>query len=282
MPGTLFVVATPIGNLEDITARALRVLSEVHLIAAEDTRRTGQLLAKFAIRTPTTSVHQHNEAKKIAGILDRLQRGENVALVSDAGTPTISDPGQRLVRAAVDAGIRTEPIPGPSAAVAVLAVSGFEGSTFTFLGFPPIRSKDRKLWFEQLATAGRPVVFFEAPHRIVETLKQVMVRLGDRPVVVGRELSKTHEELVRGPISMVLKRLTNPIGEFTIAIDIGHMTDLGHPASVADADILHEFSHLTKSGRLTRRMAVRELARKHGLAPNRVYQAIEDGKKSVI
>src|SRR3954466_10195216 len=149
MPGTLFVVATPIGNLEDITIRALRVLREVAVIAAEDTRRTSHLLARYAITTPTTSLHEHNEVQKAGALVARLERGDDIALVSDAGTPTISDPGQRLIRAAIDAGIRVETIPGPSAAIAALAVSGLPTDSFTFLGFPPIRAKDRNRWFER-------------------------------------------------------------------------------------------------------------------------------------
>src|SRR3954465_13602822 len=163
MPGTLFVVATPIGNLEDITLRALRVLREVAIIAAEDTRRTAHLLARHAIATPTTSLHEHNESAKSPSLVARLQNGERIALVSDAGTPTVSDPGGRLIRAAIDAGIRFEPIPGPSAILAALTVSGLPTDTFTFLGFPPTRSKDRKAWFDRLQTVGGTVVFFEAP-----------------------------------------------------------------------------------------------------------------------
>ena len=150
MPGTLFVVATPIGNLEDITGRALRVLREATIIAAEDTRRTAQLLARYAITTPTTSLHEHNEAQKAGGLVARLERGDSIALVSDAGTPTISDPGQGLIKAAIDAGIRVEPIPGPSAAIAALAASGLPTDSFLFLGFPPARSKARSDWFERV------------------------------------------------------------------------------------------------------------------------------------
>src|SRR5688572_14104935 len=160
MPGTLFVVATPIGNLEDVSARALRVLREVTLIAAEDTRRTAQLLSRFAIRTPTTSLHAHNERSKTDVLVKRLREGEAIALVSDAGTPVISDPGHQLIRSAIAAGIRVEPIPGPSAALAALAASGLPADTFTFLGFPPIRSSDRSRWLDQLRTAGRTLVFF--------------------------------------------------------------------------------------------------------------------------
>src|SRR6195256_6406956 len=150
MAGTLFVVATPIGNLEDITVRALRVLREVALIAAEDTRRTAHLLARHAITTPTTSLHEHNEAGKSAALVARLEAGESIALVSDAGTPTVSDPGSLLIRAAIDAGVRVEPIPGPSAVLAALAASGLPTDSFAFLGFPPTRSTDRKLWFDRL------------------------------------------------------------------------------------------------------------------------------------
>src|SRR5436309_1966139 len=180
MPGTLFVVATPIGNLEDITARALRILREVALIAAEDTRRTAHLLARYAIATPTTSLHEHNEKKKAPTLVARLERGDSIALVSDAGTPTISDPGQRLIRDAIDAGIRVEAIPGPSATIAALAGSGLPSGTFTFLGFPPVRGSDRRGWFADLANSGRTVVFFEAPHRIQTTLRDLQEAIGDR------------------------------------------------------------------------------------------------------
>ncbi|MBI4486500.1 MAG: 16S rRNA (cytidine(1402)-2'-O)-methyltransferase, partial [Acidobacteria bacterium] len=179
MPGTLLVVATPIGNLEDITTRALRVLRESALIAAEDTRRTSHLLSRYGIQTPTTSLHEHNEAQKSASILARLQRGDTVALVSDAGTPTISDPGRRLICAAIEAGIRVESVPGPNAAIAALAVSGFDSDSFSFLGFPPTRSKDRNAWIERLRTAGPTVVFYEAPHRIRETLALLQAAVGD-------------------------------------------------------------------------------------------------------
>jgi 16S rRNA (cytidine1402-2'-O)-methyltransferase len=281
MPGTLFVVATPIGNLEDVTTRALRVLRQVSLIAAEDTRRTNHLLSRYAIGTPTTSFHEHNESRKVAAVIERLQRGEEVALVSDAGTPTISDPGQRLIRAAIDAGIRVEPVPGPSAAVAALAASGISYQAFTFLGFPPIRLKDRNRWMAELGSAGRPVVFFEAPHRIRETLKQIERIVGDRYVSVARELTKTHEEFIRGPISSVLERPITPIGELTVVIDIGHSTDIRHEAPVPIESLVTEFGQMTVSGGLSRRQAISRLARTHGLLPNEVYEAIELARKSV-
>jgi 16S rRNA (cytidine1402-2'-O)-methyltransferase len=281
MSGTLFVVATPIGNLDDITARALRVLREVAVIAAEDTRRTAHLLARYAIPTPTTSFHEHNETKKSASLVARLARGDDIALVSDAGTPTISDPGQRLVRAALDAGCRVESIPGASAVMAALAVSGFPSDTFTFLGFPPTRLKARTEWFGKLREAGRTVVFFEAPHRIRETLEQLLTIMGDKPIMICRELTKSHGELVIGPISSALFALGDPKGEFTLVMDPGPGADDRQVAEASDSDMLREFGEMTAKSLLPRRRALNALARKHGRPPNEVYAAIERAKKLV-
>jgi len=276
MPGTLFVVATPIGNLEDITVRALRVLREVAVIAAEDTRRTSHLLARHAIATPTTSLHEHNEAAKSAALVVRLQRGDDIAVVSDAGTPTVSDPGGRLIRAAIDAGIRVEPVPGPSAVLTALAASGLPTEAFAFFGFPPTRSNDRQKWFERLRTVGGTVVFFEAPHRISSTLRELQRIVGDCEVAVGRELTKVHEELVRGPISRVLSVVDGKSGEFTVVAEIGQIPI----CSAAQPDLPHEFGEMTIIRGVTKRKAINILARRHGLTPNSVYQALEDAKKS--
>jgi len=281
MSGTLFVVATPIGNLEDITARALRILGEVSVIAAEDTRRTHHLLSRYAIATPTTSLHEHNEGRKLTALVERLARGEHVALVSDAGTPTISDPGQRLIRAAIDAGLRVEPIPGPSALVSAIAASGIAGQSFTFLGFPPNRSKDRKNWMAELKAAGRPVVFFEAPHRIRRTLVEIRDSIGDRPVCVARELTKIHEEFLRGTISAVLERLLAPLGEFTVVVDVGHETEQEQADPISAVDLAIEFGRMVDSGGVSRRIAIGRLAVRHGLSKNTVYSAIEQAKKLV-
>src|SRR5687767_5052870 len=167
MAGILYVVATPIGNLEDVTLRALRVLREVSLIAAEDTRRTARLLQHYSISTRTTSLHEHNEREKTAKLIERLRGGDSIALVSDAGTPLISDPGQNLVAEARRAGIRVEAVPGPSAILAALSSSGLAAATFVFLGFPPIRAKDRAAWLGGLRDESRLAIFFEAPHRIL-------------------------------------------------------------------------------------------------------------------
>ena len=281
MLGTLFVVATPIGNLEDISARALRVLREATLIAAEDTRRTAQLLSRFAITTPTTSLHEHNETRKAASLVERLQRGDAIALVSDAGTPTVSDPGQQLIRKAIDAGIRVESIPGPSAPLTALAASGLPTDTFTFLGFPPTRSSDRAKWLDQVRNAGRTVVFFEAPHRILRTLEDLLGAVGDCQVAVGRELTKAHEEMVRGPIGKVLASIPPPRGEYTVVVDIGQSTQIGPAQPPSDALILLEFGELTKSEAQTRRRAITTLARRHRLPAREVYAAIERARNLV-
>ena len=281
MPGTLFVVATPIGNLEDISARALRVLRGASIIAAEDTRRTAHLLARYAITTPTTSLHEHNEAQKSISLVARLERGENVALVSDAGTPTISDPGHKLIRAAIDAGIRVEPIPGPNAAIAALAVSGLPCDSFAFLGFPPTRAKARSEWFERAKAIGGTVVFYEAPHRIRETLSDLLRVVGDCQVVVGRELTKAHEELVRGPISTIISGLGSTLGEFTVVANIGHTTENVQLSQPGGGELRSQLGEMTNNGKLSRRDAVAVLAKRHGIRPNRVKQLIESASKCV-
>lgn len=281
MTGTLFVVATPIGNLEDITLRALRVLREVTLIAAEDTRRTAKLLSHYAIATPTTSLHEHNERQKLPSLLARLQAGHSIAAVTDAGMPGISDPGYRLICAAIDRGIRVEVIPGPSAVLTALVASGLPTDAFTFVGFPPSRSIARKKWLKDLAGECRTLVFFEAPHRIRETLQDAHAILGDRPISVARELTKVHETLVRGPISDVLHRLDPMRGEVTVVI--------GPPAQPrpvdrrvpSDRELLQAFEDRPASGARTRREQLAAVARQYGMSIKEVYAAIERAKKLV-
>ena len=279
MSGTLFIVATPIGNLEDITARALRILREVAVIAAEDTRRTAHLLARYAITTPTTSLHEHNETRKTPTLIARLQAGDSIAVVSDAGTPLVSDPGQVLIRTAIDSGIRVESIPGPSAVVTALAASGFDTQPFLFLGFPPTRSTDRKRWLDRLVAADATVVFFESPHRVRHTLEEIKARVGDVRILLARELTKVHETLVRGPISSVLMSSNIATGEATIVADIGHKTEYSTPIDDSDAATALEIGRLTDSGNMTKRQAIQSLARRHGRRPNDVYEAVERAKK---
>src|SRR6478752_5000066 len=283
MAGTLYVVATPIGNLEDITVRALRILREVALIAAEDTRRTAHLLTRYGITTPTTSLHEHNEHRKSASLIARLQHDESVALVSDAGTPTVSDPGQHLISEAIRNGIRVEAIPGPSAAMAALSVSGLGTDSFVFLGFPPTRSKDRKFWMGRLKEAASLAVFYEAPHRIVQTLEEIQVTVGDAYAVIGRELTKAHEELVRGPISRILLDGLTAKGEFTIILDIGRITELGTADGTEETrkdGLVTEFGRMTFDVSQTRRQVISALAKKYGLTARQAYEAVEAAKRS--
>src|SRR5687767_8141312 len=218
MPGTLYVVSTPIGNLDDITLRGLETLSSVGLIAAEDTRRTATLLRHFGINTPTTSLHKHNERQKLARLLQKLDDGVDVALVSDAGTPLVADPGQRLVAAATDRGVRVVPIPGASAVLSALTASGFAADEFVFGGFAPSRAKDRKRWLARFRDERRPVVFFETPHRIDATLEDIATELVERPIIVARELTKVHEEIIRTTSGRAKELSFTRKGEFTIVL----------------------------------------------------------------
>lgn len=285
MAGTLYVVATPIGNLEDITVRALRILREVALIAAEDTRRTAHLLTRYGITTPTTSLHEHNEQRKSSALIARLEHGESIAVVSDAGTPTVADPGARFISEAIRHGVKVEAIPGPNAAIAALSVSGLLADGFLFLGFPPTRSKDRIKWMDRLGMADGVAIFYEAPHRIIGTLEEIQARIGDLPVVVIRELTKVHEELVRGPISAVLARKLTVKGEFTVVIDIGHITDI--PANAQERaqaieELARKFGQMTTDKTRTKRQAIAELARRYGVTTKEAYRAIEDAKRSGV
>jgi 16S rRNA (cytidine1402-2'-O)-methyltransferase len=278
MPGTLFVVATPIGNLEDITLRALRVLREANLIAAEDTRRTAKLLSHYGIHTPTLSFHAHNSRARLPQLIARLMAGERVALVTDAGTPGISDPGAELVAACQEAGVAVDPIPGASAALVAAVGSGFPLNSVTFLGFPPIKAKARAEWFRQLSALKSTVVFFEAPHRIAPTLADMAALLGTRQICVGRELTKAHQQFVRGPANDAVFMAIARKGEF--AVVVGPDTRPEAPAArPSDEDILDAFRSLAEPGRASgKRAAAGEVAKRLGLTANEVYKALERAK----
>jgi 16S rRNA (cytidine1402-2'-O)-methyltransferase len=278
---TLFLVATPIGNLEDVTLRALRVLREVAVVAAEDTRRTAKLLAHYNISTPTTSFYEQVEHAKTPRLLERLAAGDSVALVSDAGTPGISDPGYRLVKAAIDAGVRVEAVPGASSVLAALVSSGLPTDSFAFVGFPPPRAHARERWLADLASRRETLVFFEAPHRLRDTLEAALRVLGDRPIVLARELTKIHEELVRGPISSVLAGLQAPRGEFTVVLGGANVAVEAPRPVPTDSDLLLEFGQLTEMSGLGRRGAVSALAARYGVPSREIYRAIERGKSLV-
>ena len=281
MSGTLYVVATPIGNLEDITLRALRVLRETSIIAAEDTRRTAKLLNHYSITTPTTSFHEHNSRRRLPELIGRLRNGESVALVSDAGTPVLSDPGLDLIRASIEAGIQIEPVPGASAPLAALVASGFQAEPLTILGFAPHRAKDRMLWLSHVGESLHTVVFFEAPHRIQATIKAAAAVLGNRPLLLARELTKFHQEFVRGTAVELADRPIRTRGEFTVVVgpkehSPQNVVDQADPATLAS-----EFRHLTEGGALTRRQAISELSRRYGRPSREIYASLEQSKGSL-
>lgn len=271
--GVLYLVATPIGNLEDVTFRAIRVLGEVALIAAEDTRRTAKLLNRYEIDTPTLSLHEHNERQRTPGILARLEDGQSVALVTDAGTPLLSDPGAYLVKSTLALDLRVEPIPGASAILSALVASGLAENQFTFVGFPPSRSNDRKKWLRALKDEHRPLVLFESPHRIMRCLGDMTEILGDRQIAICREMTKAHEELVTGPISKVIKSILTKKGEFTIVI-APQDDEIVEPST---EEIVKEFGYLTNK-ETTRRAAIKQIANKYGLSAQSLYKLLEENK----
>jgi 16S rRNA (cytidine1402-2'-O)-methyltransferase len=267
MPGRLYVVATPIGNLEDITYRAVRILREAGAIACEDTRQTRKLLEHFGIQKPTISYHEHNEAERAGELIERLRAGETIALVSDAGVPLVSDPGYRLVRAAVEAGIAVEPIPGPSAVLAALSASGLPTDAFHFGGFLPSKPGQRIHALEKLAEEQATLIFFEAPHRAVEALEAIAQVLGPRPVVLARELTKLHEEFLRGtPAEVRDQLLARDAIKGEITLLIGKATA---PAA-EDTPVTEAVEALVRGG--TPRMdAIKQVARRRGLSKRQVY-----------
>lgn len=279
MPGTLFIVATPIGNLEDITARALRVLREVDVIACEDTRHTRRLLNHFGIETKTISYHEHNERQRAEELCRLLESGKDAAVVSDAGTPLVSDPGFRVVSAAIERNIPVVPIPGPTAFVAALVASGLPSDQFVFAGFLPARAGMRRRNLEQLGSIPATLVFYEAPHRIAATLKDALEVLGNRPAAVARELTKLHEEIVRGTLTDLALRFTESKhirGEIVLMIGAKRVesppTEAASPAQLAE-----RVRELERDG-LEGKDALKKAARELGLKRTDAYRMMVDQK----
>ncbi|MDP2730933.1 MAG: 16S rRNA (cytidine(1402)-2'-O)-methyltransferase [Dehalococcoidales bacterium] len=264
---TLYVVATPIGNLEDVSLRALRVLREVGLIAAEDTRKTKRLLAAYDIKTLMTSYHEHNKLTKLDYILNYLEEGD-VALVSEAGTPGMSDPGYELITAAVRREILVVPVPGPSAVIAALTISGLPTDRFTYLGFLPRKAGSRRKILESVADRPGTIIILEAPHRLPATLKDMLVSLGDRRIAVCRELTKIHEEVFRGKISQAIEHFTQPRGEFTLVIE-GNTGVNKAPLTEA---IEQELNQMRLAG-VTAKEAIAKVAGETGLSRKELYRA---------
>ena len=277
MSGQLYLVATPIGNLEDITYRALRILRETDLIACEDTRHTGKLLDHYGISKPLTSYHEHNEAARAQELVEKLLAGASVALVSDAGMPLVSDPGYRVVAAAIAAGIPVIPIPGPSAVVAAIAASGLATDSFYFGGFLPAKSGQRIRALEAVRENSCTLIFYEAPHRILAALADVEKVLGPRDVVVARELTKIHEEFLRGPIGEVratLESRSTAKGEITLLIGKAAV----RPADPATS--IEEAVEACERAGMSRMEAIKEVARKRGLSKREVYRQAQREKPS--
>ena len=272
MSGTLFVVATPIGNLEDITLRALRVLREVDLIACEDTRQTRKLLDRHGISKPLVSYHEHNEEARAEELLRELDAGKNIALVSDAGTPLIADPGYRMVALARERGVTVTPIPGASALVSALSASGLPTDAVFFGGFLPAKKTQRRKMLEKAREYPATLVYYEAPHRIVECLEDIAEVLGPRRATMARELTKVHEEFLTGEVLELRDALAKrPAikGEITLMIEKGETEDTD-PSTVEEA-----FEKLVESG-ISRMDAMKTIARQRGLSKREVYQRLNE------
>ena len=267
--GTLYVVATPIGNLEDVTLRAIRVLREVQLIAAEDTRRTKKLLDAYRVHTPMTSLYEHIEDKKSSLLISKLNAGMDVAFVSDAGTPGVSDPGYVLINKAIVNGIRIVPVPGVSAVITALSVSGLPIGCFAFFGFLPPRSGKRKQLLSSLVDETKTLVFYESPKRLMASLCDIEVVLGNRQIVVSRELTKVFEEIMRGTAGDVIDRLKGRVikGEVTLVV-AGNEKRV---SSFSDDDIFARFEKLRQSSDFSRRDIIEKLARELGISRKKIY-----------
>lgn len=272
--GTLYVVATPIGNLEDITLRAIRVLKEVRLIAAEDTRRTRVLLDKYGISTPLTSLYDQNEAKKSLLLIAKLQEGEDLAYVSDAGTPGISDPGYILVREAVLRGIRVVPVPGASALIAAISVSGLPMDSFIFLGFLPSKSLRRRQLLTSLREEERTLIFYESPHRLPASLSDIAELLGDREMVVAREMTKVYEEFLRGSAAEVAAGMGNGAIKGEVTLIVAGRT--GEIPECSDAELIRrsEQLRLESGDELSLRDMADRIAQETGVSRRRIYRLL--------
>ena len=274
---TLYVVATPIGNLEDMTFRAVRVLKEVVWIACEDTRQTQKLLQHYGIDTATVSYHEHNEMERARELVSRLLQGSSGALVSDAGMPLVSDPGYRLVRAAVEAGITVQALPGATASLTALAASGLPTDRFYFGGFLPVKSGQRLHCLQALKSEAATMIFYEAPHRILDALADIQAALGDRPVVVGRELTKMHEEYLRGTAAEIHKQISAKDairGEFTVLIGKANKPE-------KDLTSLDDAVESCMRGGLSRMDAMKLVARQRGVSKREVYKSVEIDAKVI-
>ena len=277
--GKLYVVGTPIGNLEDMTLRAIRILKEVDLIACEDTRRTQKLLNAYKIQTPSVSYHQHNEMTRAPELVIQMEEGSSIALVTDAGMPVVSDPGFRLVHLAVRHSIPVIPVPGASAFLAALAASGLPVDKFRFLGFLPSKKGERRKALEELKDATKTLVFYEGPHRLLEMLKDAREILGEREIVIAREVTKVHEEFLRGTIGTTLEFLKRrPVkGEITVLIGL-HAGPGNQEGAPRAASVISEIQAVMTERKVDERAALKIVARARGVSKSDAYRLLQAEK----
>lgn len=272
MQGELYLVATPIGNLEDITLRAINTLKKVDLIACEDTRHTLKLLNHLEIKKPLISYHRHNEDIKTEELIEKLKSGKKIALVSDAGTPVISDPGGEVVKVAIKSNIKVTPIPGPCAAITALIASGIDAKEFTFLGFLPQNKKNRKEKLQQIETEERTVILYEAPHKLLETLEDLEEYIHNRQIVLARELTKIHEEYKIGTIEELLKKIKEPKGEYVIIISKNERTKKEMELEQLNNFTLEEhYNYYEKKG-MDKKEIIKQIAKDRNVNKNEIYQ----------
>lgn len=272
MSGTLYLVATPIGNLEDITLRAIRILKEVDLIAAEDTRHSLKLLNHLEISKPLFSYHRHNEDVKTDYLIDKLINGENIALITDAGTPAISDPGELIVKTAIENNINIVPIPGCCALINALICSGFDTKEFTFYGFLPLNKKIRASKFEELKKEKRTVIIYEAPHKIVSTLNDIHKNIGDVNIVLAKEITKIHESFLRGKVSELISQMENIKGEMIILIEGNQDSSEEKKENLS---IEEQYELYRKEG-LSKNEIIKKIAKNNGVKKNEIYMQFID------
>lgn len=271
MKGKLYVVATPIGNLEDITLRAINTLKTVDIIIAEDTRHSLKLLNHLEITKPLISYHRHNEEEKTDGILNKIEEGNNIALISDAGTPVISDPGEIIVKKALERGIEVIPIPGACAIITALMAAGVNTKNFTFYGFLSINKKIRNKELEQIKNNKNTIILYEAPHKIINTLKDLEKYVGDRMIVLARELTKIHEEFIRGSIKEIQEKLLNPKGEYVIIIDEDTLLDENSENELNNLTLEEHFEYYKKIG-LDKKEIIKKIAKDRNVTKNEIYK----------
>lgn len=272
MSGKIYLVATPIGNLEDITIRAIRILNEVDLIAAEDTRHTLKLLNHLEITKPLISYYKQNEKIKSNILIDKVLKGENIAVVSDAGTPGISDPGEEIVKEAIKNGIEIIPIPGACAAINALIGSGIDTKQFAFIGFLPVNKKEKQERLEEVKKLKHTLIFYEAPHKLINTLESMKQILGDRSIVLARELTKIHEEYIRGKISCILEKIENPKGEFVIIVEGSNESEKEEERKALNELSLEEHYDYYKNKGFDKKEIIKKIAKDKNTNKNEIYQ----------